>query len=250
MNLSPIQWQCYVINLDRSRDRWERVEQHFAALSIPLIRVPAVDGRETPELEQKPFFDTWGFAFRCGKKVLPGELGCYASHLKAIRTFLASKMEFALICEDDALPREDLEQVLEETIALGGWELLRLVQCREKSFVPWKKLSGNRFLGTNITGFSYAAGYVLSRRGAENVLAKLSVMRQPYDLALFHGWWGIREASVFPCPILLDETREMSTIQTCRQHRFLPLAVTHFFYKCYARIWRYTLQTFRVWQRK
>ncbi|MDO5114160.1 MAG: hypothetical protein Q4E67_07265, partial [Planctomycetia bacterium] len=71
-------------------------------------------------------------------------------------------------------------------------------------------------------------------------------MRLPYDIALFLGWRGVREMSVFPCPILLDYTKDYSTIKTCELYRFPILAILYFVYKCYSRLRRYTLQGIRT----
>ena len=94
----------YLINLDRSTDRLQSAEQHFNAVGIPFERIVAIDARNEDmsiyPIDRKVFQRTHGRA-----NIRPGEIGCYFSHLKALRAFLASGREFGVVCEDDVLPQ-------------------------------------------------------------------------------------------------------------------------------------------------
>ena len=54
------------------------------------------------------------------KAMTPGELGCCLSHLAALKDFLASKDDYAIIFEDDAIQRFeiDLDELEKEVCAL------------------------------------------------------------------------------------------------------------------------------------
>ena len=75
----------YVINLARDVDRWESVLLETAGSPFDTIRIDAVNATE---LGPQAF-------------VSSGVNAAWLSHLKAMRTFLESNAQFALIAEDD-----------------------------------------------------------------------------------------------------------------------------------------------------
>ncbi len=75
----------YVINLERDVDRWESVLHESANSLFITNRVDAINARDLPEHEF----------------VSSGVHAAWLSHLKAMRTFLESGAELAVIAEDD-----------------------------------------------------------------------------------------------------------------------------------------------------
>ena len=89
-----------VINLDRSPDRWMSTRSQLEKIGISAERVPAVDGKNlAPPLYRKKSSLNLG----CPRDLLPGEIGCYLSHLNCWKKLLQSNEKFALIMEDDIL---------------------------------------------------------------------------------------------------------------------------------------------------
>ena len=84
----------YCINLDDKVDRWESMESQFKYWEIEnYTRVSAYDGRED---------DLGGILKgRYPDNMNSGEVGCVTSHLKALKEFLNSGEQCALIMEDD-----------------------------------------------------------------------------------------------------------------------------------------------------
>ncbi len=74
---------AWVINLDRAPDRLARVSARLQALGLPFTRLPAVDARQLLP-EQQAALDTAGHERRHGKTPVPGELGCYLSHVAVL----------------------------------------------------------------------------------------------------------------------------------------------------------------------
>jgi glycosyl transferase, family 25 len=92
--------RAWVINLDRSPQRLAGISQQLQTLGLPWQRVPAVDARAlTPE--EAAQLDEAAFRARHGMPPLAGELGCYLSHVKVMRAFLATDDAFAVVLEDD-----------------------------------------------------------------------------------------------------------------------------------------------------
>ena len=115
-----------VINLDRSPQRWQRVSAQLQAQGLAFERLSAVDARAfTPE--QQAQLDVAAFHRLHGMEPLPGELGCYLSHLKVMRLFLASPAEFAVILEDDVLLTPQLPAAMAGLAACPQrWDMVKL----------------------------------------------------------------------------------------------------------------------------
>lgn len=96
MNKVPILY----VNLERSRDRRNRMEDMFREFKLldQCTRVEAFDGAQIvkdPEL----LAQTVDLPPNHGMN--PGEIGCTLSHLRAAEMILESGHEYALVMEDD-----------------------------------------------------------------------------------------------------------------------------------------------------
>ncbi|MDO4628489.1 MAG: glycosyltransferase family 25 protein [Planctomycetia bacterium] len=238
---------CYVINLDRSLDRWRHIETDFAGLAVRLIRVSAVDASQKPELWSSGFYRSFWFRVHLGRSATAGELGCYSSHLKVLRMFLDSGAERALICEDDVVPERNLVEILEEVEKYAEyWNLLRLAMCRKRGFHALADLPSGQTLGVNISGFAYAPAYLIDRKGAEFLLKNASRMSLPWDLMVYRGWGGMSEMSLVPGPFQLGETSYETTIVGQKHTPISPFMPTFVAYRLWARARRYTIQWWRL----
>ena len=101
----------YVINLEHDRDRWDSVCQETKESSFHTIRVSAIYARDLPHQEF----------------VSPGVNAAWCSHLKAMKKFLDSGAEFALIAEDDfhILNYSDLISQIEILLS-NDWDMVQL----------------------------------------------------------------------------------------------------------------------------
>ena len=92
--------QTYVINLDRSADRWQRIHRHLSDLGVAHQRVDAIDA-QAHSLDDSGYNPTRNMA----EYFLPlksAEVACYMSHLKALKQLLADpSVEYGLVLEDD-----------------------------------------------------------------------------------------------------------------------------------------------------
>ncbi|WP_185985239.1 glycosyltransferase family 25 protein [Aureimonas mangrovi] len=203
--------KAYLINLDRSQDRLKRIRGEAERAGVELVRVPAVDGRTVPAAE-RALLDEPGFLRDHGKRPLPGEYGCYASHLKALEMFLQSSDEFGLILEDDVVLSPDLSQTLSALETVGGWDVLKLVHHRRAMHLTERSLPNGLRVGRAAFGPSgSAAAYLVRREIVPRLLRSLTPMRLPYDVALEREWaLGVRLRHVHPDPIGLAGTRSLT----------------------------------------
>lgn len=179
----------YVINLARSHARWEGLSNKARELGIPLERVEGVDGAALA-LEERSDLDVKRFLRENGRIMLPGEYGCYRSHLRAISNFRASDNDAAIILEDDVDLIPDLVERASAILeAAPQAELVKLLNHRTKWFRPKVTSRLGDVVGRAIHGpQGSAACYLITRSGADKVLKTMQVMSFPVDVALERGW--------------------------------------------------------------
>jgi glycosyl transferase family 25 len=193
---------CYVINLDRSPDRMERIGHELAAQGIAHERHAAVDGRSL-DLSAEADFDGEGYARSHGKKVVPNEVGCYLSHMAVMKRFLQTAHEHCLVLEDDAQLSNDFSAVVQQvlgspangdlTLLYGNRRHVALalseLPCHRKMVGYWGKQTG-------------AVAYLVNRKAAEAFVRHMLPMRLPLDHAFSQVWtMGIRMRGVHPFPV-------------------------------------------------
>ena len=181
--------RIYAINLDRSADRWARLSQQADQLNLELTRVAGIDGHQL-SAEERSQGDERSFRRNNGRTILPGEYGCYRSHLKALSTFLASNHLVGIIVEDDIDLGHDLGKRVEAAFdALPTAEVIKLFNHR----IVWFKHYTTSVLGDEIGRAAFGpqgstACYAVTREGARKLIVGLEGMAYPWDIALERGW--------------------------------------------------------------
>jgi glycosyl transferase family 25 len=201
----------YVINLDRSPDRLANMTRRLERLALAWTRIPAMDGREFGP-PPWPDHDFPGFDRCMGKPPNPNEVGCYLSHVAALRAAAESESDISLILEDDAELSEDFREVLEDLIAhRADWDVVTLAGLHRAMPRPNVQLRNGRQLVTFLAPQRSAAAYLLTRDAARKYLTRILPMRVPFDQEFDKGWrYGLRFRGVVPLPVAVD--RRNSTI--------------------------------------
>jgi glycosyl transferase family 25 len=70
----------WLINLDRDADRLAGMQTQLEAIGLPYQRFAAIDGKQQVETLSKRA-DAQAYARNMGSPILPGKMGCYASHI-------------------------------------------------------------------------------------------------------------------------------------------------------------------------
>jgi len=220
---------CYIINLDRAQDRWNANSEKFGPLGLNVIRVSAIEGKDL--VFPHPDFAPWRFFFCYGRPMVPNKVACFLSHIKSLRTFLATDKEHAMVCEDDVFPLPELVDVLKDAMRYSvSWDFLRLNGTKPTKGIDFATLSHGFHLRCDLKTVGGTGAYVVNRYAAETIIKKCLPIRLPTDVTLFHDWSiGLREVTVHPFPIQLEETaRKNSTIGKEYRYPFLhPASFRH-----------------------
>lgn len=178
-----------VINLDRAGDRMAEIARNAAESGLSIERISGLDGKAVPPAQWVDV-DEALFARRTGRGLLPGEYGCYRSHLAALSRMVESGVPAAIIVEDDIVMPPDLiarASAMMET--LPSADVLKLVNHRAHGFEPAAVTPRGDRIGRCLWGpQGSAACYLVTRSGARKLLSSLKVMSLPFDVALERGW--------------------------------------------------------------
>jgi glycosyl transferase family 25 len=201
---------AFFINLDRHPDRRAHVESQLRNAGLVAERVAGVNGREVPP-ELAGYFD---LETKSRYALMPGQIGCQASHLKVMRLIRERNLDYALVLEDDALLPPDIAGILTETLEKvpAGWDIVRLCRPTSRAFRPLAKLSDNR----SVVRYSRVpvgrAGYLVSRSGAAKLLQPRKMVR-PGDDEISQSWLlGLDIYGVEPNPIVQERVALPTTI--------------------------------------
>jgi len=119
-----------------------------------------------------------------------------------------------VVLEDDVALKPEFAAVIDAIAALpAGWDMVKLIGRDSE------KLSGCTPLidGFQLVNYqrvpSLTAGYVISRSGAQKLLASRIPFGRPIDVDLRH-WWenDLRIRGIVPAAITLDDTSFQSSI--------------------------------------
>ena len=203
--------RIYVINLDRQTGRWHQLQRELTRIrdeqGVPLIeltkRLSAVDARYPIEpapqlvklnytLADQLYVDPHPLPAGVGKPIEISiemsreEVAVALSHVKAWDLIANGEHQYGLVLEDDVYFRRDFPKVFDRAwstlVAENGPVPLDLLYVSyEEAQVGAEWAAAPAPVRRPVRGLWQLSGYVLSRRGAMKLLARLPV-RGPVDL--------------------------------------------------------------------
>lgn len=143
---------------------------------------------------------------RFGRTLSRGEIGCFASHLAAWKSLLASGDRQRIVLEDDTI----VDWPLMDRIAQVDFEELGIDLVRFYSTHAFQhSIAIERFLGphTHLLQtrgmFLGTQGYLLTRRAAQRLVELARGITMPVDWFMTRYWaYGFRNYCVFPFPLI------------------------------------------------
>jgi len=212
-------FELYVINLDRSKDRWVRINDHLTSYGLLVQRISAVDAKflsaemlaehYSAALNKTSFFIS----------LKPAEIGCFLSHRKALKRFVNdSDKPFAIILEDDVEfvthPQIFCEQWL-EVLNVDSPVMLKLFKRRningQKVWNYVATADRNSYLDkvvhTKLVPLG-TQGQVVNRAAASKLLAAFEKFSTPVDVAYQH-WWQHGVKVLVSTPNQLNEISQI-----------------------------------------
>ena len=251
-------FKIFVINLNESTERLERLKSEFERIGLDFERIPAVDGRK---LSENQILEHYSSKLNRKKYFVPlskPEIGLYMSHLKACEKIISENLDFGIILEDDIVLKEGFQIVPQVLSSLKHrWNYIKLISPGKKKKIKARiqipvelpaKLSIPKYSGED-TPDKYekkdgtknikipvqfelitwnkppigTAAYAITLDGAKEFLSKRSIFFRPIDVDLQYEWETSLNIKVLS-PFLLDLLGDESTVQTCKLRYHYPLA--------------------------
>ncbi len=180
----------YVISLERSVARREKIERQLKAFNMPFVIHSAVDGRELDLSQIADRMDDQHIWER-GVELQAGEIGCFLSHEKLWQKIVAEKIPYAMILEDDAILSDDFADIVNSVPTINyRWDIVRLSATWSFNVIySLCSIGQNRSLVRygGVYGGSTAA-YLISFEGAEILCRHCRKIRYAVDIMYDEPW--------------------------------------------------------------
>jgi len=206
----------FVLNLPASIERRQQTARAFNARGVAVEFVDAVDGH-TIVAGSAPV----AYQPHLGRALTRGEVGCLESHLAVLQRIVEDGHPLACVCEDDIRLSDDsadVFQALATALANGhphAWDVL-LLGHHSARHTPeagavtavWSSALTDRRQVARVAEFAMGAyAYVVTRRGAERLLAFARPLRMPMDWVTgYSPVAGVRLFAVTPPCVTPDPT--------------------------------------------
>ncbi|MBB5751478.1 glycosyltransferase family 25 protein [Prosthecomicrobium pneumaticum] len=173
---------AYVINLDRSPERLEEFMAEARRVGVAVERFAAIDARTLPDPIPGQAFPDW---VRSGHR---GHTAAVLSHVSVWRLIAKGDAPWGAVFEDDAVFSLSLSAYLDDT----GWVppgigLVKLDTIGDREFFGLGGLPApaGRRLRRVVSRHLGAAGYLISRDAARQLVDQADPLRMPIDHLLF-----------------------------------------------------------------
>lgn len=162
----------YLINLRSRPERLAKMANRFNYHKLPFKVIEALTPQD-PEVQRLGEGSDFN-ALRLDEKLnckIGGEFACFASHLKALKEFIDSNEQSAIIIEDDALLRNDTRQYLDYNIPIWRMTNIPLVMLYTEAICNQQNSVGVHNINSNWC----TTGYWISRKYAIEAYEKYNV---------------------------------------------------------------------------
>ena len=200
----------YIINLDRSKARYDYVFPKAKKIGLPVFRIPAVDGKRLTSDELNNYIDEDSTIYYFPWTIGRGAVGCTLSHIKTWKTFLESSFQYALILEDDI---NFDPAVLSATLKLLSrssnlWDINTFDTGRVGRGMP-AKVKHFKTIDKNLVIYlskvSRTSAYIINRSAAKKLLEYALPIRLPVDYYFIRSWeFGLKFTGIEPRIIIQD----------------------------------------------
>lgn len=185
------------------------------------------DGRKNiPPLQDEESINSKEMRLRHNRDLHGSEIGCYLSHLRAIREAYNSGADRLCVFEDDVQLENGFQQVYSKVTTLSDEvEFVRFMGLKVRKRKVVQPLHEDYMLVRPERGLTGTQGYMINRRGMEKVLKAGSALYEPIDKFFDHFWeYGLRAYAVEPHVIYENDAN--SNI-TKKSHEPIKLSVVH-----------------------
>ena len=190
--------KIYLINLDTAPERLAFVDGQLSRLNLDYQRVAALTPQTIPERLRLRFHE------QAADLLLPGEIACFASHLRIAELLLDSPEPHCLVLEDDVEFECAADELRDLERLSARFDILHLSRSSERPALLLDTVRDRRVL--RYLDLPYGTGaYFLTRNGAKKLLRHALGVAIPFDIFLRReAFLHLDIASIAPSPVPQD----------------------------------------------
>ncbi len=177
---------CWVISLNPVSANTQKLIADLRSQGLDAEVFPAIDGRAgTPPLEGGERIRGNLAMVRHGRRLTASELGCYLSHLRAIKQAYKNGYQYVCLIEDDVVIESRFGDVYRAVLD-KGLDMVRLMSLRIRKRVVLEALVGEHHLVRPERGGLGTQAYVLNRVGMQKFIDYAQNIYEPVDKVFDH----------------------------------------------------------------
>jgi glycosyl transferase, family 25 len=179
-----------VINLKRDVQRWNGIQGRLETLGMSAVRIRAIDARKKFSLVRAKIPGEY-FSVSLLRSMTPGEVCCTLSHIAALKRFLRTGEECAIVLEDDVILGESFEHFVHTDLRpyLSACDIVKFEGIPYFLGSKTGPIIREGQYSTLIMPFKPSLGsaaYAVTRKGARRLLSRYVTLADPLDYMIFH----------------------------------------------------------------
>jgi len=206
--------KVYVINLARSKERWDKMAAQLAGVGIPFERIEAVDGMSLSDAEIAECYSPLKNFFCYPRFMSKGEIGCYLSHIKAMRKILHDGVKYGVVLEDDLTVSPELAKLPKILSDIKfDFDCMKLISPGYKKRVIERiEIAGTEFVRW-LKPPTYNAAYLMTGNGCKLFCQSRKKFYRPVDVDIQYFWESnLKIVGIFPEMFSFAADSKVSTI--------------------------------------
>lgn len=224
----------YIINMDRSIQRYDYVKDSVQALGFNVHRISAVDESKMNQHQKDKYIDLKTYINYMGRLPQSGAIGCYLSHIKTWEAFLASSYEFAVVFEDDvSFDPVTLRSIIDELIIKNRfWDISSFDILHRGNPLVINQLTNNHQLALYLYRVSHSGAYIINRAAGMKLLEKSLPIKMPIDWYFPRSWEFDLKFTGVENPRIVHQTFEDSNIDYISDNSVKHSRMLHMIFRC------------------
>lgn len=185
-NSDPVKLACFVISLNPDAPNFARLMNSLQAQGIQAGHFPAVDGRcACPALEGKERISERMSMLRSRRLLTPTEVGCYLSHLRAVKKAYDRGFDYVCVLEEDVVIEPEFGHTI-RALSSENLDIVRLMAKKLRRRKPLRDIIYGVMLTRPERGTQGSQAYMMSRTGMKKFIDHASLIYRPIDQVLDH----------------------------------------------------------------
>ncbi len=201
------EWPVFLINLKRDTERLTKCVTQFENLNIPFERLDAADGSTLSENEIAQAYDPVTNRRRAADPLLPSEIGCYLSHIRAWNRIVERDADGGFIFEDDFQAETGLPEVLRLLPKhFYNWDMIKLFAANpDRSWIEQHALGSKHKIVSPYKIPNVTIAYGLTKDTAQHLIERATPFFRPIDEDLKYFWeTRLQIGLVLPLPVAVN----------------------------------------------